>query len=357
MPRVRETDDAVSRRPRLADVARLAGVSIGAASKAMSAPGAVRPRTLAAVQAAVEQLGYIPSDAGRALASRSSRMVGVVMPTLYHPVYATFFHTLQNTLAEQDYLTAALSHDFDREKEIILIERLVRRGVDALILIGTDHDDRTIELLEKMRLPHLFSWSSDEAPPKGAIGFSNQTAMRQLVEHLAGLGHRRVAMINGDIQHNERARWRLKGVRDATDEHGMELVRVATVPLTITGGLEGYREIDPVSNRITALVCSTDLVAAGALHGARQDGVVVPDDMSITGFDDIEIAELLTPALTTVRIPVRELATRTGHAIVAMLRGEHVPPSHVLSTRLIARESSGPARVDPHATVTSLVSR
>lgn len=333
-----------TRRPRLVDVAKLAGVSLGAASKAISSPGAVRPATRAAVQAAVEVLGYIPSDAGRSLVSRETRMIGVVLPTLDHPVYASFFHALQNRLAEDGYLTVALSHEFDREREVILVERLIRCSVDALILIGSDHKDRTVSMLARAGIPHLFSWSAEGAPAAGAVGFSNVEAMDMIVNHLAGLGHRRIAMINGETHENERARWRLRGVQGAVARHAMELVDVAMVPLTITGGLDGYRMIDPANHRISALICGTDLLAAGALHGANLDGVPVPEGLSITGFDDIEMARLLSPSLTTVKVPVAELGLVTGSAILDMLEhGAAAVPSKLLPVSLVVRQSSGPA--------------
>ncbi|WP_122401512.1 LacI family DNA-binding transcriptional regulator [Bradyrhizobium vignae] len=332
-------------RPRLSDVASVAGVSLGAASKALSAPDAVRPATLRAVRRAVETLGYIPSGAARALASRSTRMVGVVLPTINNPVYATFVHELQKTLARQGLHLLALAHEYDRESEIRLIERLVSRSVDALIMIGTDHDDRTTSLLKKIGMPHIHCWSSDKAPRQGALGFNNQAAMIKVVDHLADLGHKRIAMIGGETWNNERAQWRLRGVQKAAAAHKMDLVKVATVPLTIAGGQIGYDQIDPVRNKITALICGTDLQAAGALHAARAGGVALPDQLSITGFDDIEMAALLSPALTTIRAPIAELAVTTGNAIIGMLQGEGIPKSLSLPTELIVRQSTGRAPV------------
>lgn len=331
-------------RPRLSDVAKAAGVSLGAASKALSAPDAVRPRTLHAVQRAVESLGYIPSGAARALASRSTEMVGVVLPTISNPVYSTFVHELQKTLAQDGLHLLALAHEYNRENEVELVERLVRRSVDALIMIGTDHDDRTISLLNKIGIPHINCWSSDKAPKHGALGFNNQAAMVKIIDHLVQLGHKRIAMLGGETWNNERAQWRLRGVQKAAAAHGIELVKVVTVPLTIAGGQIGYRQIDPVRNNVTALVCGTDLQAAGALDAARTQGVVVPDQLSITGFDDIEMAALLSPALTTIHAPIAELAIATGKAIIGMLQGHGVPKSLSLPTELVIRQSTGPAR-------------
>ncbi|MCK9541541.1 MAG: substrate-binding domain-containing protein [Novosphingobium sp.] len=337
------SDRSRPRRARLADVAQAAGVSLGAASKALSAPDTVRPRTLATVRAAVERLGYVPSGAGRMLASRSTRMVGVVLPSLYHPIYATYFHELQKLLAREDYLAVAMSHEFDKAVEQELISRLVSKGVDALVLIGARHDAATMAMIRRVGLPHVFAWAADEAAPPGAVGFSDRDGMVAIVRHLAGLGHRRIAMLNGDPRDNERAAWREQGVRDAARAHGIELAEVAVCPLTVDGGRDGFHRIAPVARGVTALICSTDLLAAGAIDAARKDGIAVPDTLSVTGFDDIEMAELLTPGLTTVRVPVLELARLSVERVTAVLKGSEPVEAAVLPVSLVVRGSTGPA--------------
>jgi len=327
-------------RPTLSDVAKVAGVSIGSASKALSDPAAVRAKTLSAVRMAADALGYIPNDSGRALATRRSLMVGVVLPTIDNPVYAAFVHALQKALIAHGYQLVALAHEYDRVAEDASIARLVRRGVDAVILIGTDHGTATTNLLERTRTPHLFCWSSDEAPPHRAIGFSNRAAMAAIVGHLVELGHRRIAVLGGEIKHNERARARLAGVGDAVVD-GM-LAAAVTVPLTIAGGRAGFAQVRAAAPDATALVCMTDTIAAGALAAAREAGVRVPADMSITGFDDIDLAAVVSPGLTTVRVPIADLAAHTGAAIVAMLAGGAAPRSLVLPTQLVIRASTAP---------------
>ena len=311
----------------------------------MTNPDAVRRKTLIAVRVAATELGYIPNASGRALASRRSMMIGVVLPTLDNPVYAAFVHNLQKTLIGSGYQLLALSHDYDRTIEHDLISRLIGRGVDAVILIGTDHDPETIALLDRTSTPYLFSWSSDEAPTAGSIGFSNRTAMSSVINHLYGLGHRVIAMLSGSPLHNERARGRLVGAHAAMAEMGLTLAAVVTVPLTIVGGRAGFGEALIAAPQATALVCTTDTIAAGALAAARDAGVRVPQDMSITGFDDIDLAEVVSPPLTTIRIPIAEIAAGTGTAIVAMLGGDATPLSRDLATCLVVRASSGPPPV------------
>ncbi len=330
-------------RPRLSDVAREAGVSLGAASKALSQPDAVRQRTLTTVRRAVEKLGYIPSDSARALASRSTRLIGIVLPTINNPVFAAFVHVLQKELAASDYQLLALAHEYDLAVEGTFVKRLIRRGVDGLILIGHDHDQTTIDMLEKVALPYLLTWSTDESVKRGLVGFSNRRAMHAVIDHLAALGHRSLGVLIGETAHSERARWRLIGIEEAAEANGMAITAVETVPLSIDGGRAGFHHLAPLSKGITALVCATDIVAAGALDAAKKSGVDVPRQLSITGFDDVDFAQLLTPALTTVHIPISDMATHVSATILAIIAHMPVPDMIELPTSLVPRESTAPA--------------
>lgn len=337
-----------ARRPTLEDVARLAGVSLGSASRAISHPQAVRGRTREAVEAAAAQLGYVPNGTARALAAGRSMMVGVVLPTINNPVFASFVHVLQRRLARDGYHLLVQAHEYDPEGERDIIERLVRKGVDGLVLVGTDHHPEVCALLERARLPHLFSWSVDEAPAKGCIGFSNRGAMAAMAEHLLGLGHRRFAILSGAVDHNERARARIEGARAALERAGIALgpERILIAPFSIDGGRQGLRAALALGGRPTALLCTTDLMAAGAVAEARAMGIDVPGDLSITGFDDIDLATVIDPPLTTIHAPIEQMGEMVGERIVALAGGGTPVPSMAsvaIPATLVVRGSSGRA--------------
>lgn len=337
-----------AKRARLLDVARLAGVSLGSASRALSDPEAVRPATLAAVRAAADQLAYIPDGTARALAMRRSQMIGVVLPTISNPVYAAFVHALQRSLIAEGYHLVVLAHEYDPVAEIIFIERLVQRGIDGLVLVGTDHDPRVAQLLARTRLPHVFSWSTDEAIAQECVGFSNRGAMQEMVRHLLELGHRRFAVISGATDNNERARARLKGVYEALYLAGIEFSadNVIFGDFTVEGGRTGVRRALLLDPAPTAVICTTDVVAAGALVEVVERGLRVPQDLSITGFDDIEMASLLCPPLTTVHAPIEEMGESVGRYILKKIRSGEPLASIDIPTSLMVRGSSGPPRKD-----------
>jgi LacI family transcriptional regulator len=329
-------------RSRLIDVAKLAGVSLGSASRALSNPEAVKPKTLLAVRAAAQQLSYVPDGAARSLALRRSFTVGAILPTVNNPVYADFVQALQRILGSSRYALLVSAHEYNRESEVAITERLLQRGVDGVILVGTDHDPRVTAQLVRADVPHLFTWSADEAPGRECVGFHNRRAMQQMAQHLIKLGHRRFAVLSGFTEFNERARSRLDGIVDALTLSGCRLPseNVFFGEFSVQAGREGLRRALALKPRPTALICATDLVAAGALDEAAVVGIKVPDHLSITGFDNIVYASLLSPQLTTIDVPTEEMGLKAGEAILRMIQGLPNEPC-VLSTRLIVRGSSG----------------
>ena len=205
---------------RLSDVAALAGVSLGSASRALSHPDAVRPAMLAKVRAAADQLGYLPHLAARALASGRSRTVGLLAPTLANPIYAAFAQSAQRAADARGMQLLITADEYDRARGPEHVRRMVERGVDGVVLIGADHDPGVFAALDRHRTPRVFAWSFDEARGRGCVGVSNARAVWAVVRHLLDLGHRRFAVLSGDPRHNERARSRLESVRSALTTAG-----------------------------------------------------------------------------------------------------------------------------------------
>lgn len=330
-----------SRRPRLVDVARLAGVSLGSASRALSAPELVKPKTREAVRLAAEHLSYVVDGAARSLALRRSLSVGAILPTINNPIFADFVQALQRRLSEDNYSLFVSAHEYSRDAESLIVERLLQRSVDGLVLIGTDQDQKAMSQIARAEVPHIFAWSSEEKS-RVSVGFSNRRAMQQVTQHLIQLGHRRIALLSGHTEYNERARARLDGVLDTTSLAGLDVPTTIFSEFSVDAGRRGLREAMARTPRPTALICSTDLMAAGALSEAAIMGIKVPEELSITGFDNIEFSALLTPQLTTVDVPTAEIGKAAGDAIIAAMAGDSIERAP-FPTQLVARGSTGPA--------------
>lgn len=332
-------------RPRLIDVARLAGVSLGSASRALSSPDVVREHTLQRVREAAERLGYVPDGTARALALRRSMTVGAVLPTIANPIFSNFVQALQKALARQNYHLLIAAHEYHPDKEVAIVERLVQRGIDGIVLIGTDHPAAVFRRIEHARMPYVCAWSTDEARSHPCVGISNRRAMHRVVRYLLELGHREFAVISGHTEYNERARSRIDGVLDAMALADVNLPaeRIFQTGFSLDAGREAMRKALALSPRPTAVICCTDVLAAGALAEARAQGISVPRELSVSGFDDIEFVSLLEPPLTSLEVRTDEIGRLAGEQMLAALKGSVSKAPIEIETRLIVRGSTGPA--------------
>ena len=298
-----------ARSAKLADVARAAGVSTATVSRALTLPHKLRPDTLKKIEAAVQALGYVAHGAARALATRRTHTIGAVIPTLDNAIFANTTHALQQAVDAAGYTLLLASHEFDPEQELRVTRTLIARGVDGLVLVGTTHHPELFRLLDAHAMPYVLSWTLDRAGRHPCVGFDNRAAGLCIANHLLDLGHRRFAMISGITAHNERAQERLAGVRDALYARGITLPRECIVekPYTHTGGREGLREVFKGIDPPTAVICGNDVLAIGAIAECHVQGLAVPGDVSVTGFDDMEIAAMMRPAsemsFTTTLMP------------------------------------------------------
>lgn len=331
----------------LNDVALLAGVSPGTVSRALSRPDMISEATRARVQAAADRLGYVANGAARALALRKTRTVGALVPRFGGSSFPAMVQALESTLAAQGYTLLLSAPDHQRAQEPAILRTMLERGVDAVALLGDEQSPAMFTMLAANRTPYVLMWA--EAGVKGAeagacVGFDEHAAAALVVDHLADLGHRRVGFIGGRLAHNARAHRRFRGVVEAVARRGLTLVHEAVVE-TDYGFREGHDAAAAILQRgarVTALVCGNDYLATGALSALHRAGLAVPGAMSVASFNDSEFAPYLVPALTTVRIPIREIGERAAEYLLARLRGEAAEPPAPLAVELVVRESTGP---------------
>lgn len=331
-------------RPGLADVARQAGVSTATVSRVLNAPDKVRPGTRMRVEAAIEQLAYVPDGAARGLASGRLRSIGAIVPTLDNAIFATCIGTLQRCLDARGFSLLIATSEYDPALELRSAQALLSRGIDGLMLVGNHHPDALNRYLQRSGLPCVRTWVYDPGQPTPTIGFDNQAAAARVASYLLDLGHRRIGMIAGQTDRNDRAAARVAGVRSALAARGVLLPEALLVqrPYDIAAGREGLRTLLAHPQPPTAVICGNDVLALGALLETQALAVPVPEALSITGFDDLPIAGNLVPALTTVRVPAAELGRRTADFLLARLEGLR-PPAHTeLPVDLVVRGTTMP---------------
>ncbi len=331
---------------KLADVARHARVSTATVSRALSHPEKVKPETLERIQRVIDRLGYVPHGTARALATRRTYAIGAVMPTLDNAIFANTTHALQKTLDEAGYTLLLGCHEFDPKVETRIVRKLIERSVDGLILFGIDHEPELWALVERVQIPYVLTWALDRSGERPCVGFDSHDAGVQVARYLMDLGHRRFAMIAGITATNERHRARVQGVREALEARGIQLppTRIIEKPFSPTAGREAMREILRQRWRPTAVICGNDVLAIGAIAECHAQGLHVPNDISVTGFDDMEFASMVTPALTTVHFPAAELGQYAAEHLLRRLAGEKVPSVLQLPVELIVRASAAPPK-------------
>ena len=228
------TADASAAQPRLADVARRAGVSTATVSRALNQPHAVTAELRDRVHAAVDALGYVPHGPARALASRRSNTIGAVVPTIDNAIFARNIQSLQARLFEAGRTLFLASSDYDYAREQREVQSLVERGIDGLILVGEQRNQAVYRLLENKRVPYVTTWIFHEDSPHPCVGFDNHQAAYQVASYLLDIGHRDIAMVAGIREGNDRAaarapvRWAplRRGSRARFDREAVDLPRV-----------------------------------------------------------------------------------------------------------------------------------
>ncbi len=340
------------------DVARAAGVSVATVSRVFNRPDLVTAALRTRVREAAERLGYLADGAARALASRRSRVIGAIVPTLDNPVFAICIDTLQQRLDQHGFALLVASAGYDAARETREVRLLLERGIDGLMLVGAEHPEAVWALLRRRgpAVPAVVTWTSDTtATPVPCIGFDNRAAARRIVEHLLQLEHRRIAMIAGPTAGNDRAAARVAGVREALATAGLRLAPAYLTerPYTVPDGRAATAALMSLAEPPTAIVCGNDHLALGALAGARALGLGVPRDLSITGFDDLDFAAYAEPPLTTVRVPAAEMGQRAADHLVAAATGLTPPAGAVLEAPVMLRGSTARPRLDVRAALQS----
>lgn len=330
--------------PTLDDVAREAGVSTATVSRCLNEKQKVSKETLARVTKAIDKLGYTPNFNARAMAARRTHTIGAIIPTMENAIFARGLQAFQEALHDLGYtlLVSSSAYQPDLEKE--QIRALVSRGADGLLLIGYERDNAIYEYLESRKIPTVLAWVYEPDKRHVSVGFDNYAAMQKLTEKILAMGHRNLAVISAQIEGNDRAARRLDAIRDTVSAQGIPLDKLPVIetPYGIENGAAAFELLVQAEQKPTVIVCGNDVLAAGAVMKARELGFRVPEDISITGFDDIELASILQPSLTTVHVPHGEMGQVAAQELIDMIEKRSSGVTRQLEVSITMRGSLGP---------------
>jgi alanine racemase len=343
-------------RPRIADVAREAGVSKTAVSFAFNNPERLSPDTASRIRDVATSLGYRPHPVARMLTQGRTRTLGILTPQALSVVFANpFFSTFSEgvaAVAEE----AGYGLLFVSPVHGSLARAVNRATVDGFVAIGLSENHPEVEQIRRAGLPIVMVDSAAAFPEHPAVDVDDEGGARLAADHLLGLGHRAFLVIGVEPPtpgaHTDFAGIvgrRLKGYREALATGGIDLPEdhVVVGPASVEGGSACLARAWEDGQRPTAILAMSDAMAIGAINAARRLGLGVPADLSVVGFDDIELSRHVEPPLTTVHQPVRRKGEEACRLLLSAIARDDSPrPDHrTLETRLIVRGSSGPAPI------------
>lgn len=327
--------------PTLEDVAKVAGVSPATVSRSLNSPSLVSKETLKRVKSAVETLGYTPHFGARFMSAKRTMTIGAIIPTMENAIFAKGIQAFQERLHALGYTLLISSNSYDPEIEAEQVRALASRGADGILLIGYWREKKVYEFLQQRNIPFLLAWAFAANNALPAIGFDNRASMYQLCDQVLTMGHRNIAVISGTTEGNDRATNRLKGITERLAVAGINLENVPIIetPYDIDNGANAFEQLMTGPKRPSVVMCGNDVLAVGALQRAQEMGIAVPAEVSITGFDGIELARVVTPRLTTVCVPHSEMGRRAADELVRMVESGEAGRSYELSSKIKVEKS------------------
>jgi len=326
----------------LADVARLAGVSPMTVSRALRGERAVDSLLVERVRAAVDELGYVPDPAARALASRHGSHVAVLIPLLSNALFVDLLEAVQRTLRPAGYQSLiGITHYDPAEEEQLLREQLLHRPA-GLLVTGFERGDATRALIERSGVPCVYLMEVNGPPGAHCVGFSQDDAGAAMTRHLLARGRRRIAFAAAQLDPRtlqRRAGWRRELEVAGRYQAGFEWLDPR--PSSLALGAQMFEQILRQDPTVDAVFFCNDDLAQGALLAALRLGVEVPGRVAVAGFNDLTGSDQMLPPLTTVRTPRAEIGAEAARMLLALMAGRPLERSGVdLGYELILRGSS-----------------
>jgi DNA-binding LacI/PurR family transcriptional regulator len=324
-------------------VAQLANVSIATVSRTINRVSTVNPKMAKRVWEAIEKLDYFPNTQARALVSGRSRLLGLIVSEITNPFFPELIQGFEDIAVEHGYEILISSTNYDPRRMSLCIRRMLERRAEGVAVMTFGVEKPLLEQLAERKVPLVFVDVGPERPGISLLQVDYHHGIREGVQHLAVLGHRDIAFISGPKRLHS-AQSRLAAFTASMEECGIGCNPgwVVEGDHTMEGGIEAMDLLLKSGQPPGAVMCSNDMTAIGVLHRLYRAGLRVPDDISVIGFDDIHIAQVTIPPLTTVQMSCFEL----GQAAVTALRahveaGGEAKRSYHIGTHLVVRESTG----------------
>lgn len=333
------------------DVAKRANVSVSTVSRVLNSKDRVSDETRKRVLKAIRALEFSPDHVARAMVTKKTETIALIIPHITNGYWAALAEVIQEVLWDKNYNLITYSSAYDPKKDVSFLKKVIDRNIDGVIYASypyfQNHDagerDEAIKRLLQLKIPVI--GLEQAIPDVPCVLANNHQGVKQIMNHFVDMGHSRIAYIGSTKPPTDRE----MGYRNALLDHGIDVNENIMFSVKEFSpdfsriGYEGMHELLTRNEKFTAVLCINDLVAFGAIKALDENGLRVPHDMSVAGFDNIEMSYFFKPALTTARQPIEEMAKAAGNLILSLLEGRllEIGVSNILfNMDLIVRESS-----------------
>ena len=323
--------------PTIYDVARAAGVAPSTVSRTFARPGRVNSETAARIRAVAEELGYRANPVARALSTSRTQMIALIVSDVTNPFYAPLIRGAQAAAADAGFVVLLEDAQESAQVERNALERVLP-VVEGIVIGSSRMSDSAIRTIAKQTAMVVLNRAVADVP---SVVTDNPRGMRRAAEHLGELGHTSITYVAGpEASWADGVRWR--ALREAGYELELGTRRIGPFPPTVGGGFRAGTDLAAQSPPATAAVAYNDLMAIGLIRGLEHAGLRVPEDISVVGFDDILVSQLVTPPLTTVAAPTHSMGLTAVRNVLAIIKGAQAATGEafVLPTKLVVRGST-----------------
>ncbi len=331
--------------PTIRDVAKRAGVSVATVSHTINGTRFVEPETQERVRKAIEETGYRPNALARSLRRRRSNTIGLVIPDNTNPFFAEMARAIEDAGFAAGFSVVLCNSDRSIEKEAAYVEVLLAKQVDGIILASANAQPGTIEQVQSARVPILLIPGELGDFDVDILMTDDFAAGRIAAEHLLSLGHTRIACITGPRTTSASA-GRVAGFQHVLQEAGLRLVASARGDFQAERGRDAMAELLDGGEAFTAVFAANDLTAIGAMQTLHRRGLLIPNDISIIGFDNMRLSELVIPSLTTIAHSLGDIGPKAIAMLSARIAEPDAPPVRtLLPAALTVRDSTAPPKI------------
>lgn len=323
------------------EVAEQAKVSIATVSRTINNVPTVNPRLAKRVWQVIRELNYIPNPQARALVSGRSGILGLIVSEITNPFFPELIQGFEDVCLENGYEILVSSTNYEPERMARCIRRMLQRKAEGVAIMTFGIEEPLLGQLTDRNIPMVFVDVGPGGPGVSTVDVDYHKGIRQGVQHLAALGHRQIGFISGPRRLHS-AQSRIAAFTRSMEECGLKLNPAWMVEgdHTLEGGMRALETLLATGELPTAIMCSNDMTAIGVLHKAYRAGVRVPLDLSVIGFDDVHLAEVMIPPLTSIRMSRTDLARAAVSALRAHIEGTNPGRGFQVDTQLVVRETT-----------------